>query len=188
MRRIVVLSDKQVKRIYYRHMVEDFPDSERKPLFMIEKGLRNGTYTCLGFREGNALLGYAFFLRTGKHYLFDYLAVVPEKRNAGIGAEFLRALASHYTKVGSVLGEVEDPEYAKSQEERKVQERRYAFYLRNGYIDTGIRVYLFGVHYRIIQMKKGRKFSKEELIKIYKKHYMSFLPFYLYLPNVRVIK
>lgn len=169
-------------------MLKDFPASERKPLSMIMKGVRKGTYECLGFREGKALLGYAFFHKTGKNYLFDYLAVVPGKRNQGIGGAFLKELTSYYKRVGSVIGEVEDPDCAETEEERILQKRRYEFYMRNGYVDTGIRVHLFGVHYRVIKMQNGKGQTKQELVSIYKKHYMSFLPFYLYLPNVRIKK
>ena len=43
------LTREEVRLIYDRHMVGDFPDNERKPLSMIEGALDAGHYRCLGF-------------------------------------------------------------------------------------------------------------------------------------------
>jgi hypothetical protein len=52
-----------------------------------------GAYDCYGLFDGEEILGYAFFVRLGNNYLFDYLAIAEEHRDEGPGTLFLRQLA-----------------------------------------------------------------------------------------------
>ena len=189
-REVVKLSIPEAKAIYDNHMVKDFPDSERKPFSVIEKGMKNGSYLVFGYKESCDVeyIAYAILIKTDNDYLFDYLAVIDRKRNSGIGAEFLKKVSVYVGKCDSIIGEVEDPDYAKTEEERNLQERRYRFYLRNGVIDTGLKVKLFGVDYRVLEVDLGYAHSKEETAVLYKKHYKTHLPLLLYIRKVKVKK
>lgn len=184
------LTIEQVKQVYEESMKVDFPDNERKPLAMILKALENGTYECLGafMEEGEVdkIVGYAFFVKTENDYLFDYLAVMKDYRNKGIGAEFLKGIAKHCENYESVIGEVEDPACAKTEDEKKLQQRRRDFYFRNGYVDTKVRVKLFGVDYLVIEMNKNVTHTEQEIKELYKKHYEAMLPKLLYKTMVKI--
>ena len=187
-REVVLLTVPEAKIMYDKHMVNDFPDSERKPFKMIEKGMNAGTYLFFGYKEAGEYIAYAVLVKNDDDYLFDYLAVVDGKRNGGIGAEFLKAVSKFVGKCDSIIGEVEDPDYATNEDDRNLQERRYQFYLRNGIIDTGLRVKLFGVDFRILEIDLGYAHSKEETEVLYKKHYKAILPWILYKLKVKVKK
>ena len=53
----------QLREIYAQRMVEDFPPDELKPLWMIERALDEGRYSCFGWFEGGEILAYALFVR-----------------------------------------------------------------------------------------------------------------------------
>lgn len=183
---IIVLDKNQIKEIYETSMLKDFPDNERKPLAMIHKGMDNGTYECIGLVNNDVIIAYAIFIKKGLDYLFDYFAVIDEHRNKGIGAEFLKHIAAKFQSANSVVGEVEDPDCAHNEEDKKLQHRRLNFYLRNGYRDTGVRVKLFDVNYIVLELDNGRGHTKEELCKIYKAHYRAILPLFLYALKVKI--
>lgn len=183
---VIELSKEQVKYLYEVSMMKDFPDNERKPLSMILTAIDKGAYDCLGIVEKDTILGYAFFMKIGKDYLFDYYVILQEYRNSGIGSAFLQEIAKHYQDADSVIGEVEDFSLAESEEDKNLQERRYQFYLRNGYVDTAVRVKLFGVDYRVIEMAIGKAHTKEEIKELYRAHYKAIFPWIIYKQKVKI--
>lgn len=185
---ISVLSREQIKEVYEESMLVDFPDNERKPLSMIMKALDKGAYNCLGIIENAKVLGYAFFVKNHNDYLFDYLAVLNGKRNNGLGSFFLKHIADYYKDADSIIGEVEDPSCAKTEEDRVLQERRYNFYLRNGFVDTGVKANVFGADFILIEMNLGRTHSQDEIKKLYLNNYKSFLPRLMYYRKVKIKK
>lgn len=174
------LSIEQVCDVYEKYMKVDFPDNERKPLSMILDGLEKDIYECYGLFDKEEILGYAFFIKTGNDYLFDYLAIMKNSRNQGIGTIILNKIEEQFKSANSVIGEVEDPDFATKEEEKILRERRLAFYRRNGYVDTGVRVKLFGVDFIVIALDKGIKHKKEEIVQLYQAHYRGYLPKKIY--------
>lgn len=183
---IIKLTKQKMKEVYETHMRRDFPDSERKPLSMILKGMDDGSYECLGLEKNGEILGYAIFVHIEKRYLFDYLAVIDGGRNKGVGTMFLSLLREYYKDADSVIGEVEDPDCARSEGDKNLQNRRLHFYLRNGYLDTQVRVKLFGVDYIVLEMDLGQAHSKEQVKDLYRMHYKMMLPKLLYYTMVKV--
>ncbi len=59
---IVPLTLAEVCQVYHERIVRDFPADERKPLARIKAALRRDAYRCLGLKEGDRLLAYAFFV------------------------------------------------------------------------------------------------------------------------------
>lgn len=182
------LNKDEITKIYKEHMVNDFPADELKPLSTILKGMDKQLFECLGFldKESGQLKAYAVFIKNGNNYLFDYLAVVDGNRNDGIGSVFLKQIAEHFKNADSVIGEVEDPDFAADESERRLRERRIAFYERNGYFNTGVKAKLFGVDFWILEMNLGKKHTKDEIKILYKSVYKKVLPFFRYLRCVKV--
>ena len=185
--KISLLKKEQIAYIYNNFMIHDFPSSELKPLSMMMDVYDKGVYECyVLFGEEEEILAYAFFFKNGKHYLFDYLAVTKERRNSGIGSVFLEMLRNEFSDSDSVIGEVEDPDYAKSSEERDLQTRRLGFYMRNGYVNTDVKVEMFDVDYIIIEMDLGMQHSREEIADLYASIYKAMLPEKLYKEKVKI--
>ena len=141
-------------------------------------GGHTNEYYLFGGRD--ELLGYGFFAllrrEDGVHYLFDYLAIVPERRDSGIGTEFLLRLPREIPDAASILGEVENPDLESDPAEQAVKQRRLQFYLRSGIQETGVLSRLFGVDYRVMEFPVCRQHSPEEIQALYRDFYRSFLP------------
>lgn len=186
---IITLSKEQITYIYNSRMVKDFPPTELRPLAKIIEPFEMGKYTGYGLVDDSdcdEILAYAFFVKMGNHYLFDYLGVSENKRSTGLGSIFLNLLKEEFKGSDSVIGEVEDPSCAESAKDGLLQERRLNFYIRNGYLDTGVRVKLFGVDYIVLEMDLGISHDIETITELYKGHYKSMLPEKLYSKYVLV--
>ena len=126
-----------------------FPESELKPWDITVDLCEHGIYEMLEARWEGKMVGYAWMVcPKGNFALIDYLAVLPEFRNSGIGGAILQELAIRYRMRGKSLllesefpGEAPDPEIAV---------RRLSFYARSGFWDTGVLVRLFGVKFCIL--------------------------------------
>ena len=185
------LSAAQLRAVYRERMVRDFPDDELKPLSMIEQALRRGAYECAAMFDGDEILAYAFFVilrRDGLQYwLFDYYAVREDLRDSGVGSSFMRALAQYHLRSAScVLLEVDNPDTASDQSERALRLRRERFYLRNGLLRTGVRAYVFGVDYRLLELPVNGAHTSGEVAQIYSDIYRSQLTKELFDTMVRV--
>lgn len=182
----------EMEAVHRQYMKQDFPANELRPFQSIRTLHEDGRYLGIGlFDNQSALLAYAFFvslLLNGKtHYLFDYLAVVPGRRDAGLGSEFLPLLQSALSDAESIIVEVENPETEPDETARSVKERRMQFYLRAGTLDTGVCSNLFGVDYRIMEMTVSSPHSKTEIAALYEAIYRSFLPPHVYNRRCHVI-
>lgn len=166
----------QVETLYKTRLKKDFARNELKPLISMRRSWEDNAYDCYGLFDGEEILGYAFFVRLGNNYLFDYLAIVETHRDEGLGSIFLRQLADCLAGADCVVGEVEDPDKAKDEESRAIRERRLQFYLRSGYRRTELSSCVFGADYRILEVPTGKEHSAEELREIYTALYRSFLP------------
>ena len=131
---VETLSLPQIRALYRERMTRDFPPDELKPLAMIEKALARDEYVCYGAVNGGGILAYAYFVmlkENGKPYaLFDYYAVRQDIRDRGVGSRFMQALiAGPLREMDCVLLEVDDPDCAKTPEEKnKIIEKAFTSY------------------------------------------------------------
>lgn len=188
MYKLILLSTDQIKKLYTERMTMDFPANELKPLDMIFKLVSRGRYDCYGLVENEEIIGYAFLnrLEGREDYLVDYLAIASDRRNHGLGAELIELLAQKLVDANSILVEVENPEYATDDSDRKLKTGRVNFYMRNGFRDTNVRAVCFGVPFCIIAYGNGDVKSEEEIKELYKQHYKAMLPKELFDKNVIV--
>lgn len=174
--RLDKLTDVQVEKIYNERMKEDFPANELDPLEVINDAVEQGNYECLGLMEGEELAGYAFIIKHGKDYLIDYLGIFPEWRHHGRWRELVSMVGNYLADAKSILGEVENPEFAMNAEDKEIRTRRLEFYLTTGFRDTGVRLTYFEAPFIIIEMMHTPVHSKEEVKSLYEMHYKAFLP------------
>lgn len=174
------LSKAQAATVYKERLVWDFPANERKSLPVIHSAMDQGIYECYGLMDGEEVVGYVYLVCLDGEYLVDYVAVDPSVRNRGLGSELLRLLLLYLEGAKSLILEVEDPDKAKTPEEKSLQTRRYEFYLRNHFYDTGVRVNCFGVPFRILEAENHVAHTREELMRLYHMHYRAVLPPDLY--------
>ncbi len=174
--KLQLLNNVQIEKLYQKHMVKDFPKDELKPLKMILKSVEEGFYDCFGLYDDNTMVGYTFMVKLDNSYLIDYIAIFPELRNNGIGANLLTIIDEDLETADKIFGEVEDPNYTDNLAQKELQARRLNFYLRNGCRDTGLRVDCFGVKYIILEAGKTHFKNKDEVWNLYERFYKNFLP------------
>jgi len=148
------LSAEEALNIYSNIAILHFPRAELKPVENIKKYWEKDLYTGYGFFENETLLAYALFLILPEDHklLLDYYAVLEEYRNGGTGSAFLQSLRTTLTCADGIYIEAENPDCAESEPEKEIQEKRIAFYHRNGAVFTGVLSTLFGVPYRILYL------------------------------------
>lgn len=166
----------QIKMLYHSRLKKDFVRNELKPLASMKRSWKKGTYDCYGLFEGTEIQGYAFYVRLGKDYLLDYLAITDAHRGQGLGSVFLRQLADCMVDADCIIVEVEDPDRAPDEESRMLRERRLRFYLRNEYLMTGVTSSVFGVSYRLLEFSAMGPHSTEKLRAVYSEIYRDALP------------
>ncbi len=141
------LTMEQMESVYKEHMTKDFPKDELRPLWKIRESFLNGIQFGYGLyeisedcfdmdgREGK-LLAYALLLRQqseeGSAVLLDYFAVTEENRGQGTGTFFLGKIRQMLKNNLFMILEVEHPDAAEDESERRRRERQIDFYRRNG--------------------------------------------------------
>ncbi|MEG1524326.1 MAG: GNAT family N-acetyltransferase [Clostridia bacterium] len=113
-----------------------FPLLERKPLWLLKSGMRAGTVDLFTFEE-DGFCGLAAVIVGETLAMIDYLAVVEEKRSGGIGSKTLALLKERYAGKCLMLL-VEPPDETAPNAGQRI--RRLAFYHKNGFNPTGLRV------------------------------------------------
>jgi GNAT superfamily N-acetyltransferase len=174
-----------VERIYKERMVIDFPKDELKPLGVILDAIDSGRYECLGLFDGDNMIGYVFLVKLNKDYLVDYLAIYPDKRNAGAGSVMVNRLADYLKDADNIIVEVENPDYADDEDQEDLQSRRLSFYLRNGCSDTGLRAKTFDVPFRVLSMGEGSCNDVDALWELYESFNKEVLPNEMFEKNIK---
>ena len=171
------LTPEQIREIYLERIQNDFSPDEIKPLAWIEMAVSKGYYICYGAFDGSVITAYAFCVINGAYALLDYFAVRKDLRGNGTGSEFLqRMMTGLLNRFENVVLESEDPDYAETDDERDVMERRLRFYRKNGLTETGVISTVWHVHYRIFSFTSGKKLLADEIREVYRGIYRSLLP------------
>lgn len=117
--------DKKEFDTVFSIMERSFPLEEYRPYTAQKALLDDPAYTIYVAKEEEGILGFAAVWELGNILFLEHLAVAPEQRNRGIGAELLGFL----TKKRCCL-EVEPPV-------TELTCRRVGFYQRNGFFLNG---------------------------------------------------
>ncbi len=150
------LSEEELTEIYHKHMKQDFPPSELKPLSHILRSMEAGFGFGLGVYEEKAPAGYAVFILCGETRcaLLDYFAILGDRRGRGMGHRafslFETYFAENMPEVEGLYVESERVSAAENEKQRLIRERRIAFYLSCGCEMTALRSVLFGVDYSVL--------------------------------------
>lgn len=173
------LLDREERAALYReHMTRDFPDSELKPLSMLEDLLARGINSVWGCFYRGELAGYYVLAQEpgSQMILLDYLAVLPERRGTGCGSMVLGFLRQQLPTGSYLLIESELPQAAETPGERLLRKRRVAFYRRSGALLSPLTVRLFQVDYAILTLGNGAPPPAWEQEAAYRSLYQKMLP------------
>ncbi len=136
-----------------RHLYETaFPPEEQIPwddlMVLVERLPLDFTV----YYDEDQLLGFTIVYPRESFNWFWYFAVLEQLRGRGVGQQILSQVIEKY-KDGTTILDMESPE--QECENQAVRRRRHAFYLRNGFRDTGVGRSFAGIDYTIIIIGDG---------------------------------
>ncbi len=182
------LSEEEVSKLYSDFLVYDFPEDELKKLDLIFDLRNRGTYLTFAVYDRDAFVGYTFI--TTEHdkefYILDYLAIISTLRGKGYGSRILSLLSSYFSDKRELICEVEDPFMAEDSETKILRKRRMDFYISNGWRDTGLSVFMFGVDYRILSSPVGNIADPRDTLNDYRKVYIEMVGEEVLAKNMRI--
>ncbi|MCI6714038.1 MAG: GNAT family N-acetyltransferase [Lachnospiraceae bacterium] len=151
----VKLSDRDIKRIYF----DAFPKSERMPFLMMVAMSKLWNTQFLGFYDEDIPCGFVYFALNRNIIFVMFLAVDERVRSKGYGSAILMEIKNRYPDKKIIISIEPCDDNATDIDIRK---RRKAFYMQNGYCETGYMIKLNGVVQEII-ITNG-KFDKKEFL------------------------
>ena len=129
-----------------------FPQEEQIPWADLMRLMKTMSLDFTVYYEGGNLVGLTIVYPRKQFNWFWYFAVPEELRGQGIGQRILMQLIEKYGGQSNIL-DMESPEQVcENSEQRK---RRLAFYLRNGFRDTGVGKSFKGIDYTIMMIGEG---------------------------------
>ncbi|HCM88689.1 MULTISPECIES: GNAT family N-acetyltransferase [Vagococcus] len=165
----MTLQFKEVKKeeffeIYHQYMVVDFPENELKTLETILKAYDQGKYACFIMVEGMETKAYACFSWYSEEIkILDYFAVTSDLRGSGYGSKMVTWIKNNPI-IKELVIESEDPDFALTEEEKVIRNRRLSFYEKNDFVRRKTNMKLGGVEFAIMTLSTS-KLPEESLIK-----------------------
>lgn len=143
----------------YELMERAFPYEERRDKNEARDCFLNDRFSAFKIEDGGDFAGFLTAWEFEKFVFFEHLAVLPEKRNSGIGSLAVEEAKKYYSGKTLVL-EVEKPL-------SDITKRRVAFYERHGFKNNGVFYEQPSYHnespVELDLMSCPEKLSKEEL-------------------------
>lgn len=166
------MTKQELREIYQNHMMNDFPDDERKPLSIIESRFKKNQTHCLVYLEEDVIKGYAILESCQKSLLMDYFAVIKSYRNQGIGTKFLCEMKEYFREYDALFVESECAY-------NEISQKRLDFYQKAGFVISGVQVHLYHVDYELMVLSLNpetesldvRRMMEEIYEKIYPKSF-----------------
>ena len=119
----------------YQKIIKDFEEGEYSPLDVLHRQIESGVQEGLIFCEDETDVGYAICAANNEtgYLLLSLMAINKECRGRKIGGELLIQLRDYFADKNGIIVEVERPQDAQNQSEKKVRESRIGFYERVGF-------------------------------------------------------
>ena len=164
---------KEFKDLYRKHIVQDFPSSERPNLEGFRRRILKHNEQVFIYEENETEKGYCIIADLNEYVLVSFLAVYKETRGQGIGTKILKELEEKYSTKKGIFLEVENPDFAEREKEKNIQEKRIKFYQKSNFeIVPNLNVKLFMVNFKImIYHQKNQEIKRDEIIDKLKEYY-----------------
>lgn len=138
----------QIRELYS----EAFPKEEQIPYEDLMRLMEKMSLDFTAYYDGDEFVGFTIVYPRKSFNWFWYFAVKEELRGKGYGQQILSMLIARYKDAVNIL-DMESPlQICENMEQRK---RRHAFYLRNGFRDTGVGKSFDGIDYTILMRGEG---------------------------------
>lgn len=163
----------EFKELYRKHIVQDFPKTERPNLKGFRRRILKYNEKVFIFEEEKIKKGYCLVSEVGEYILVTFLAVYKENRGQGIGTKILNELKEKYNNKKGILLEVENPDFAENEKEKEIQTKRIKFYEKSEFeIVPNLNIKIFFVNFRImIYHQEEQEIERDEIVDRLKEYY-----------------
>jgi len=124
-----------------------FPPSGQAPMWFLLHRAKKTHIKFNAYYDGERVIGLAYFVVYARACYVVRLAVDTECQSKGYGSQLLDSIKAAYPNNRIILAIEMEDENADNNEQRK---KRRQFYLRNGFVSTGISSELKGVTYDLL--------------------------------------
>lgn len=126
---------------------EAFPPEEYLPPQQLIELARAEGFDFWLLEEDGEFIGFMVIMTHGRTAYLFFLAICPERRAKGCGAKALACLPKQYPDMQHVVDLEMQDDSAMNHDQRIA---RKAFYLQNGYQETGLYLTYLGVSYEVL--------------------------------------
>ena len=149
LRQVDIHENKELSRKVKALYAESFPKEERIPWPLLwMNGLRSGVDVS-AWMDGERFCGLTASVEVDGLYLLLFFAVAPQEQSKGYGSAILAALRESHPCICLNI-ELMDP----TAENYGQRERRFRFYMRNGFEDTCYHVWEVGGKFRVLSTQR----------------------------------
>ena len=145
MQQIDLHTDSRLRRQAKQLYLEAFPKEERLPWWVLWLNSCRKGIDLTAFVEDGSMVGFTASVTTNRMHFLLFFAVPETSRGCGHGSAILAQLQQHHQAV-TLNVELLDPEA----ENYPQRQRRFRFYGRNGFFDTGYHVWEVGGKFRVL--------------------------------------
>ena len=150
MQQIDLHSNPRLRRQARALYLEAFPKEERLPWWMLCLNARRRGIDLTAFVEEGRMVGFTASVTTEAMHFLLFFAIPAELRGQGWGSAILAQLQQQHDAV-TLNVELLDPKA----ENFPQRQRRFRFYQRNGFYDTGYHVWEVGGKFRVLATQKA---------------------------------
>lgn len=143
-----------VRKLY----LKAFPEEERKPFGLLIKSQSQGTADILYIEDDNGeFAGLGIPAIYNDIVILVFFAIADNKRNGGYGSKALNMIIEKYKDKKFIL-EIEDTSISAPNKDQRL--KRKNFYIKNGLINTGVKVSIMGVKMEVMSNTPGINFDE----------------------------
>ena len=143
--KIDINHNKPIQKLAKALYIQAFPKEERLPWWLLRLNAQRQGINLTAWLDGEQFCGFTASVTVdGMHFLL-FFAIAESLRGKGFGSVVLSQLRQEYKTVTLNVEPLTDT--APNLEERK---RRFAFYQKNGFFDTGYHVWEVGGKFRVL--------------------------------------
>ncbi|MFD1176458.1 GNAT family N-acetyltransferase [Paenibacillus puldeungensis] len=147
-----------------------FPKSEQIPLWFLRMKFKQDFVDFFVFYDDNQFVGFTYLITHQQLTFILYLAIDPSLRSQGYGQKVLAGIKEKYPGNRIVLN-IEAVDESSDNYQQRLKRRE--FYVRNGYINTGLQLIERGALYEVL-VDQG-EVDLEEYRYLFKKFVGAFL-------------
>lgn len=165
---VIEITIEEFKKDIYSRYEKLFPPEEQREWKNVEDTYKKGVEKFYKITEKGQTVGFFMLVKLDDNHPFylDYFAIFEEFQNSGYGTDAIKVLFEKIVNNDGLFGEIE-----KEVEDNPITTKRFEFYKRLGFEKVDSEYLLYKVLFIPIIKCNSKRYSKEEVDKIFFDYY-----------------